>query len=501
MSLFRNICRLSAFLVVVLMFCGCLSVGPSYEEPDVMVSDSWSQVILDSFNTNAPEIVTWWKVFGDETLDKLILMSSTNNPDLQIAAERIAEAAALRGYAKSDWFPQIAADGSITALKASKATFSSLPDGKDSATQYSIGGSLGWELDLWGRVRRMVESSEASMQASVEDYRDTLVILYAEIAYQYVQVREIQARIKLARESVKLQQDTLNLTMDRNKAGLAPDLDIYQSQMNLAQTQSMIPPLRIILAKAAHRLAVLIGQSPSSLREMLRDTDINIPSIPETFAVGLPVNIIRQRPDVRSAERRLASQNAMIGARKAELYPTFSLPGMLALQAYDASKLDGDALTYGFGPSFRWNLFNGGKIRSLIKAEESRTKQASINYQRVVLGALEDVENAMVSLNEEKKHIKALNDSVVAASKSVELVQSLYKSGLTDFQNVLSTESAYTVQRDNLAAANGAIAKSAILLYKALGGGWNAEENVPENSDDVKQPIANDDSIEVRSEK
>jgi NodT family efflux transporter outer membrane factor (OMF) lipoprotein len=486
----KNICCFAVFLVVVLTMCGCLSVGPDYKEPKIDASDSWSQAVFDSFNTNAPEITTWWTLFDDETLNKIILMSSTNNPDLQIAAERIAEAAALRGYAKSDWYPQISADGSITRLRASKAIFSTLPEGKNSATQYSIGGSLGWELDLWGRVRRMVESSEAAMQASVEDYRDTLVILYAEIAYQYMQVREIQTRIRLAEESVTLQQDTLNLTMDRNKAGLAPDLDVYQSKMNLAQTKSMIPPLRILLAKSVHRLGVLVGEEPSYLRDILV-SGVDIPVIPDSFAVGVPVNVVRQRPDVRSAERRLASQSAMIGARKAELYPTFTLPGTLALQAYDAGQLDSDALTYGIGPSFRWNLFNGGRIRSLVTAEEARTKQAEINYQRVVLGALEEVENAMVSLKEGEEHIKALQDSVDAASKSVDLVRSLYKSGLTDFQNVLSTESAYTVQRDNLAAAEGSIAKYAILLYKALGGGWSHAQDIPSGSEAVRQAVVN----------
>jgi NodT family efflux transporter outer membrane factor (OMF) lipoprotein len=470
----KSVGVLCALLFSVFWLNGCLSVGPDYEQPEVSTPDVWGQELTDDFKSDSPDIQYWWEQFDDALLDALIQRTSTNNPDLRIAAERINEAAALRGVAKSFWFPQISGDGSVTGLKASRAVYSFLPEGKDTATQYSIGGSMGWELDLWGRVRRMVESSDASMQASIEDYRDTLVILYSEVAFQYIQVRSLQSRIRLAEDSVKLQQDTMQLTLDRNKAGLAPDLDVYQAQMNLAQTKSTIPPLRIMLAQAIHRLSVLAGLDPSALNELLQTGEgvAQIPATPQKFAVGLPADLLRQRPDVRAAERRLASQHAMIGAKKAELYPTFTLPGTLALQAYNVGDLDSDALTYGFGPAFRWNLFSGGRIRGEVKAEESRTRQATISYEKTVLYALEEVENAMVSLHEEKNHVALLREAVLSASKSVELVKSLYKAGLTDFQNVLSTEAAYTLQRDNLASAEGAVARSAVQLYKALGGGW-----------------------------
>ncbi len=477
MNKFRIICRFSAFFVIALCLSGCLSVGPDYEPVDAKTPDFWGQELMQDFQsgTNA-NMQSWWTIFNDEILSDLILTSSTNNPDLMIAAERIVEAAALRGIAKSLWFPQVSGDGIATI---NESAISLLPGGDTKSTQYSIGGSMGWELDVWGRVRRTVEASDASMQATVEDYRDTMVMLYAEIAYQYIQVRALQSRIALAKESIVLQSDTFNLTKDRNTAGLAPDLDVYQAKMNLAQTEATIPPLRILVARAIHRLSVLSGKNPSALVEHLQIAKENIPYIPivpAEITVGLPADLLRQRPDVRSAERRLAAQHAMIGAKKAELYPTFTLPGTFALQGYDIGDISDSGMAYSFGPAFRWNLFNGGRIRSMVVAEESKTKQASINYERVVLKALEDVENAMVSIREERLHIVALNDAVVASRKSVELVKDLYRSGLTDFQNVLTTERSYMFQQDKLAEAEGAVAGYAVQLYKALGGGWSGEE-------------------------
>ncbi len=454
---------------------GCLSVGPDYEKPELTVVDSWGEAVTNSFLSGTNNISEWWTAFNDDILDKLILSAATNSPDLKIAAERINEAAALRGVAKSFWYPDISGDGTISRLQASEKAYSTLPPGKNKATYYSIGGSMAWELDLWGRVRRLVEASDASVQASIEDYRDVMVMLYGEIAYQYIQVRTLQNRIELTKESISLQKETLQVTIDRNNAGLAPDLDLYQAKMNLAQSQATIPPLRMALAKSIHRLSVLAGQTPTALMDLMNIDSSKIPVPPASITVGLPADLLRQRPDIRSAERRLASQTAMIGAKKAELYPAFSLPGMLKLEAYDAGDLGGDALSYGFGPAFRWNLFNGGRIRSQIKAEESKTRQAYINYQKVVLNALEDVENAMVSIKEERLRVASLRKAVAASSKSVELVKDLYKAGLTDFQNVLTTEQAYMKHQDDLAKAEGNIAGYTVQLYKALGGGWSVD--------------------------
>jgi NodT family efflux transporter outer membrane factor (OMF) lipoprotein len=254
--------------------------------------------------------------------------------------------------------------------------------------------------------------------------------------------------------------------------------------MNLSQSRAVIPPLRIALAKSIHRLSILIGDNPSSLMKEMNIDAAKIPVPPATVTVSMPADLLRQRPDIRSAERRLAAQTALIGVKKAELYPTLTLPGMLRVEAYSASNLDGDALSYGFGPGLRWNLFSGGRIRNEIKAEESRSRQAYLNYRRTVLRALEDVENSMVAIREERLRVADLRDAVEASSKSLELVRDLYKSGLTDFQNVLTTQQAYMHHQDELSKSEGNIAGYTVQLYRALGGGWDAakaEETIGES--------------------
>ena len=490
MRLFKNICRLSAVLIIAGFVSGCLSVGPDYKAPEPNTPDNWSDALLKDFQSvTNNNIENWWMVFGDDVLNQLIVTASTNNPDLQIAAERIVEASVLRGVAKSYWLPQVAADGAVTGLRASEAVYNSLPPGKNTATYYSFGGSMSWELDLWGRVRRLVESSDATMQSTIEDYRDTLVMLYGEVARQYITVRTLQNRIELTKQSIKLQEETLQMTSDRNRAGLVPDLDLYQAKMNLSQSRAIIPPLRSALAKSIHRLSVLIGDNPSSLMEEMNIDAAKIPVPPETVTVSMPVDLLRQRPDIRSAERKLAAQTALIGVKKAELYPTLTLPGMLHIEAYSTGDLNGDALSYGFGPGLRWNLFSGGRIRNEIKAEESRSRQAYLSYRRTVLRALEDVENSMVSIREERLRLADLRDAVEASSKSLELVKDLYKSGLTDFQNVLTTQQAYMLHQDELSKSEGNIAGYTVQLYKALGGGWDtaaAEETAGESPAKVK---------------
>ena len=469
----------TACLLTAATLSGCLSVGPNYERPELVTPDAWSRSVSESFTTNAPSIETWWELFGDDTLNGLIDQCSTNNLELRIAAERILEAAAIRGISRSEWYPQIDGVGAVTATRSSEAILpETLPEiGLErEQTRYTVGASLGWELDIWGRIRRLVESSDAGLQASIEDYRDTMVMLYAEVAHQYLQVRTYQERIRLAKENVSLQENTMKLTQDRNDAGLVPDLDVHQAQMNLAETQSLIPPLRTARAVAIHRLGVLMGDDPTALSKSL-GVPAPIPETPKTATVGLPADLLRQRPDVRTAERELASQHALIGARKAEYYPTFTLPGTFTFDAFDASDLSGDALQYSFGPQFRWNLFAGGRVRSRVEAEASRTKQAESRYESVVLRALEDVENAMVSLIEDRARIEHLEQAAASAGESVRLVQSLYKSGLTDFQNVLNSERSLRGHQDRLADTSGMLAMDMVRLYKALGGGWRPDED------------------------
>ncbi len=465
--------HLVSFLLVgsgIVLLNGCISVGPDYEVPETPMPDAWHEAVLDEVESGDPNLQTWWTVFGDDTLNGLITKASTNNLTLKTAAARIEQSAALRGVSASQYWPDIVAGGAASAVKTA-------PPQDYEGGLYQAGLSMAWELDLWGRVRRSVESADATLQASVENYRDILVVLYADIARNYIDVRTLQTRIYFAENNLQAQLKTMKLTEDRFASGLVPALDVSQSKLNRFRTESAIPPLKQALIEAINRLSVLTGDMPYALLQELEAPDPTIPACTGTqIATGLPADLLRQRPDIRRAERELASQNALIGATQADLYPTLTLPGTLAVQSLGSG---GGDVTYGFGPQLRWNIFNGKRIRSQVAAEEAGTKAALYVYEQTVLLALEEVEDSMAAYANETDRVQMLETAADAAEKSVELVTELYKSGLTDFQNVLNMEQALLVQQDELASSRGLISLDLVGIYKSLGGGWTPPAEEP----------------------
>jgi NodT family efflux transporter outer membrane factor (OMF) lipoprotein len=272
-----------------------------------------------------------------------------------------------------------------------------------------------------------------------------------------------------------IQKESLKLTQDRLAAGLVPELDVQQATLNLANTESVVPALRSERTQTINRLSVLLGQPPGQLDEELM-RPAAIPDVPQEAIVGLPAELLRQRPDIRRAERNLASQTARIGVATAELYPAFSLSGTFALEAQQFSDLaDWASRTWGFGAGFRWNIFDGNRIRSSIQFEEARTEEAFTQYEKTILLALEEVEDAMVAFQQEQVRLEALERSVAAAKQSVKLADSLYRSGLTDFQNVLDMQRSLSEQQDKFAESEGFVSQNLVLVYKALGGGWSVD--------------------------
>jgi NodT family efflux transporter outer membrane factor (OMF) lipoprotein len=387
---------------------------------------------------------------------------------------RVDEARARRGIARGEWFPGLDSSSTYQRSRISEEVLEVVP-GDRTSNFWSTGLDASWEIDFFGRIRRSVESATAGLQASVEDYRDVLVSVFAEVAASYVEVRTLQERIRLAELNVRNQRSTLQLVIDRNRAGLVGDLDVRQAEQNLARTESFIPILRSNLAAAIHRLGVLLGDRPSILFAEL-SPQAPIPKLPDEILVGVPVDLLRQRPDIRRAERTLAAQTARIGVAKADLYPRLTLVGTFALQASDFAKwFTGDAFSYGFGPAVRWNLFDGGRVRANVQAQEALTEQALIGYEQTVLVALEEVENAMVAFVQENDRRDALERSVVASVAATGLVKTLYRTGLTDFQNVLDTERTQFQEQDTLAESEGFVMQNLIAVYRALGGGWSPQ--------------------------
>lgn len=457
---------------VLLVSAGCMTVGPDYTAPKTAVPDAWQAAAVKGMEQSKAPLQTWWRIFRDPALDALIGDVRTNNLALSAAAERLAEAAARYDIARSGQVSAIDGVGGVTRLRNSERINSNASLPNNPYTLNDVGFTMGWELDLWGRVRRNIEVARGHWEATLEDTRDLLVILQSEAATTYLQFRTVQQRLVYARSNVELQEGTLKLTRDRHAADLTGELDVRQAELNLASTRALIPQLEAQRDQTLNTLCMLSGKLPGSLTHLLRDT-AGVRAV-TAFPAVLPAELLRGRPDVRSAERRLAAQTARIGVAEGDLYPLFSLNGSFAWHASSSGNLlDPAATAYGFGPSFRWALFNGQRIRNTIRAEEALTRAALADYEQTVLKAYQESEDALSAYAGELTRLDSLRAAVTAAQRSVALVNTRYRTGLTDFQNVLDMQRELFRQQDAQAFSEGATAQYLVAVYKAFGGGWD----------------------------
>jgi len=464
----------SALLGPLLAAC---AVGPDYEAPDVTatVPDAWRAEVEAEMSSDASPLVRWWETFGDTTLTGLVRRAESENRDLVAAVGRVEEARALRGVAKGGLLPDLVLDGSYTRFQLSENGLQGSELQGQQFDLWSGGLSLSWEIDLFGRVRRGVEAASAELGASVEDYRDVLVTLYAEVAAAYVDTRTFQQRLTFANANADAQRRSLQLTRDRFRAGLTSALDVTQAESNLATTEAQIPALEDGLNRSLNRLAVLLGEPPGDLHDALAEP-APIPMPEGEVAALLPAELLRRRPDIRRAERRLAAQTARIGIATADLYPSFSLTGFLGLESLELDEFaEGESVSWSVVPGIRWNLFSGGKIRNRIRAEEARTRQALAAYEQTILLALEETGNSLIAYGREQERRDRLLEAVRASERSVEIVATQYRSGLTDFQRFLDSQRSLFNQQDALAVSAGQVTKNLISVNRALGGGWDPD--------------------------
>ena len=475
-------CKTPALLapLFLLTLQACTVVGPDYQAPELELPDEWNQAALAGLAEGEADLQTWWKVLEDPVLDGLIERADAGNLDLVIAAARVRETRALRRIVVTDRLPTVDAAGGFKRERQSR----DLVPGATAVSVDSIGADASWELDVWGRIRRNVEAAAADIQAADEALRDVMVLLYSEVALAYIDLRSLQQRIQFVEQNIQAQEDTLTLVNDRFNAELVPELDVFQAKLNAARTKSVLPELRAAELDTLHRLALLLGEPPSALYDLLGESG-EIPSPKAELARGIPADVLRQRPDIREAERALAAQTARIGVATAELYPQFSLTGTFGWSSTSIGDLiDGDAITWGFGIPFRWNLFNRDRIHANIEVQEARAEALQASYERTVLGALGEVESSLANYGQQKQRTEFLEQSAEAASRTVELVRTLYKAGLTNFQNVLDSERSLFQEQDALAESRGAQTRNLVLLYRSLGGGWQtAEEDAEEGSE------------------
>lgn len=460
-----------ALLLAGALLPGCLSLGPDYSRPEMPLPAAWSQPLGEAFSADSQAVSTWWELFADPALNELVAQTRAGNLSLQAAWERLQEARAQESGARADLYPALQGDAGVTRSRLSeKVSPGAAPNPR---SLWSTGLSSSWELDFWGRVRRQSEAGTATMEAVRENYRDTMVLLLANVAAEYVTLRTLQQRREYARANAELQTATLALTRDRFEAQLARELDVHQAEMNLAVTRSMLPGLQAQIDACLNRLCQLTGQPPEALPQ-LRGSFKAIPAPVGALPPLLPAELLRQRPDIRLAERQLAAQTAGIGVAKADMLPQFSLNGNFGWQASSTGDLLGaPARVYGFGPEMRWNIFAGGRLLAELRAQEARQRQALLAYRETVLLALQECESSLSAYTGEIERLHHLQAAVVSARASVSQVDALYRTGLTDFQNVLDMQRALTERQDALAESQGQLALSLIAVYRAFGGGWN----------------------------
>ena len=446
-------------------------VGTDYSSPDMITPDSWHQSLSSDLASGSSSLDSWWRKFNDPTLNRLIRTARDSNRTLAVAYERINEARAGLGVSRSQLFPTIDFGGAVSRGRTSQNLGSPSPPAGKTTDVYSTGLTAGWEIDVFGGVRRSIESANATVEGTEELYRDTLVSLLADVALSYIEIRTFEERLAVAQRNLTAQQKSLDLTKARLDAGLSPELDVAQAETNLSNTRAILPQLRNGRSLAVNRLSILLGKYSSATETLLKGSK-GIPSAPNSSFVGIPANLVRARPDIRAAERNLAAQNALVGVAEAELYPRFVLAGTFDLQSLAASSLlESNSRNYAFGPNFQWNIFNAGRVRSQIAIQESRTKQLYMTYEQTVLAAVAQVEDSLSSVRNERDRIAELRNATASATKAEELVTTNYTEGLVDFQNVLDAQRTVFSTEDALAASRGTIAAGYVSLFKALGGG------------------------------
>ncbi|NWG03931.1 MAG: efflux transporter outer membrane subunit [Syntrophaceae bacterium] len=477
---------------VILVLTGCATVGPDYVPPEISVPKDWYTQLKGGLTTGEMDpqtLAEWWKILNDLELSSLIDRATLNNLDLKKALARVREARARRGMAKADLLPTFDATGSaswtyaktrssndtISSSSSKTSTSTNIRTSTSTASQglYAASFDAGWELDIFGGVRRSVEAAEADLQVSEEDLRNVLVSLLAEVVSNYVAVRTYQARIAVAEANLETQAETYQLTQWGYEAGLNDELTLQQARYNLESTRSQIPTLCTGLEEAMNRIAVLLGEQPGKVHaEMKKQEPIPVP--PLKVAVGVPADVLRRRPDVRQAERQLAAQTARIGVATADLYPKLTLSGSIGLEALSSSTLSSRGLTVTGGPQVTWAIFKAGAIRQNIEVQSALQEQYLIAYETAILSALEEVENALVAYAEEQKRRQSLSEAAQAAQKTVELAQKKFQAGLTDFSNVLEAQRSLLSFQDQLVQSEGSVTSNLVRLYKALGGGWTS---------------------------
>jgi NodT family efflux transporter outer membrane factor (OMF) lipoprotein len=489
-----------------LLYCGllmilnaCAMVGPDFTPPKADVAPEWVEAKDSRIQKETPDYRNWWRVFGDPVLEGLVQTAYEQNLPLRIAGVRVLEARALLGVVVGDFYPQTQTGSG--ALLYNRISGNSIDlwevEGYDGGLGYwqgNLGLGASWELDFWGKFRRAIQSADANVLGSIAAYDDVLVSLTADVARTYVIIRVYEERLRIAHENLKIQKEGLRIAKARFDAGDTGERDVQQALTQFTSTQAQIPFLETGIQKARHALSILLGMAPGQLRDRLNG-DRGIPQAPLNIAAGIPAQLLRRRPDIRNAELQAASQCALIGVAKADLYPSFSLSGSFGFLSADVGNASVNDIfswssrTAVFGPSFKWNILNYGRITNNVRVQDARLQGLILSYQDTVLRAQQEVEDGLVEFLKAQERVGFLRKCVDAAKRSADLALMQYRGGSTDYTTVIQAQQALLSEQDRLADTQGESPLGLVAVYRALGGGWEIREGKPFVPEDVKSAM------------
>jgi multidrug efflux system outer membrane protein len=447
---------------------GC-AIGPVYKAPVAAVPAGWSRA---GAGAEPAHLADWWVTSLEDRAAKA-------NLDLKLAAARVREARAARGIAAADQLPEVGAKGGYSRDRLSPNSPIGPLIPNPNFGDWTAGFDANRELDFFGRVRRSVEAADAEMAVMEESERGVLVTVQAEVARDYVELRSAQQRLGIAEGTLASERDTLGLVKERKRVGLAAEFDVTRAEAETSATEAELPLLRQEITESVYALGVLLGREPNALAEELNPV-APIPAAPERIAAGLPSDLLRRRPDIRQAERKLAAENARIGVAEADYFPRFDLKAGLGIEATRVAMLgDINSRDYSFGPSFGWAIFDAGKIRNHVRAQDARRDEAKVRYEQTVLNSLREVETALARYETEAERRKGLQATEASDRRTLELARERYRRGATDLLGVLDAQRLLFAARDALAQSYQATATDWVALYKSLGGGWERPAGAP----------------------
>jgi NodT family efflux transporter outer membrane factor (OMF) lipoprotein len=486
--------RFVLVLLIPTMLGGCM-IGPDFKRPPAPVAQKWIEASDSSVAKGDEEYRDWWTLFNDSTLIQLINLAYQQNLTLRIAGVRVLEARAQLGIAIGEFFPQ---QQLVNASLSYNRIPISVPYNLISNTYWtdSFGAQAAWELDVWGKLRRGIESADDAYLASVANYDDVLVTLTGDVASTYVQIRTLETQIEIANDNVERQESVLKIVNARHQNGVVTGRDVDQAETVLGETEATVPQLTIKLNQQKNALAVLLGLPPGQVDALLGKSS-QIPGAPERVTIGIPADLLRRRPDIRKAELQAAAQCAQIGVAKGDLLPAFTLLGNVNTVASNAGhhSLDdlfvGSSLAFSVGPGVQWNLFNYGQITNNVRFQDAKFQELLINYQNSVLKAQQEVENGLSAFIDSKAAVVYLKEAVHAAEGALKIATIQYKEGTADFTTVLVAEENLLSAENDLAIATGDVPLGLIATYRAMGGGWQIREGHDFVPLDTQREMAN----------